>query len=103
MKCRLHVSVDLVPQRQDVPFFACIAPEDASHLRKERTILKCPVDGCKVVAMEYDEELRHPTKCRTCRLVTVAVVGGMCSECAAAYRKRHPVKPHARALHAQHA
>jgi hypothetical protein len=86
MRCRYHVNVELVALTDD-----------------DSRLLKCPIPGCRVVAINYDANRRESYWCRICRTEAVAHAGGLCGPCGAAYRLRHPdarLKAHrAGALH----
>jgi hypothetical protein len=73
VRCRYHLGVELVQ-------FTASDPR----------LLKCPMAGCIVVAVNYDATRKEPYWCRSCKSETVGSAGQMCLMCGAAYRLRHP-------------
>jgi hypothetical protein len=83
MKCRLHVSIELVPRKEHVPLFVSTGTDGEGGDRKlrERVVYHCPISGCPVVDVDYDPEVKTPTLCRLCRKVALTGTCSLCPEC----------------------
>ena len=61
MNCRVHLSVPMTAIRQRVPFQSIDGPQESS-----RTVYRCSVPGCPVVAFDYDESRVDSRYCNVC-------------------------------------
>ena len=61
VNCKLHVSVPMTAIRQRVPFQSIDGPQESS-----RTVYRCSVPGCPVVAFDYDESRVDSRYCNVC-------------------------------------
>jgi hypothetical protein len=59
MNCKFHVGVAMLASEQRIPF-------DSDLSDFTRTVLRCPVAQCSVVAMIYDEEKIDVRACGVC-------------------------------------
>jgi hypothetical protein len=94
MQCKFHVGVTLVGRQERIPF-------DSDLSDFTRTVLRCPIPQCSVVAMVYDENKTDTRYCDICGSQikaddTITLSGSRCSSCKASgkyfYRRGHQPK-----------